>query len=74
MEFNPFVALAGFPSGTDWGFLGRPAFGIDWIASDHWVLNFEVAGELALHDLSSSSFSSNNFFGLSVGGGIQYRF
>ena len=63
-----------FDDEKSWGFLGRPAFGIDFIASDHWVFNFELAGELALHDLSSANFSGNNFFGLSVGGGLQYRF
>jgi len=57
----------------NWGFLGRPSFGIDWIVTDHWLLNVELAGELAVHDISGT-LSDTDFFGLSVGGGVQYRF
>jgi opacity protein-like surface antigen len=61
-------------SESNWSFLGRPAFGIDWIVCENWVINIETAGELAVNDFTDIAGSGTDLFTLSVGGGIQYRF
>lgn len=66
--------LKGFSNDSQWAFLTRPAFGIDWILTDHIVLNTELAGSLAFADIDNIGGSNTNIFALTIGGGVQYRF
>lgn len=59
---------------TGWAFLGRPAGGIDFYITKHWVVNAEAAGMLATTDINTVGQNVTDLFYVSVGGGIQYRF
>jgi len=60
-------------SETGWSFAGRPAAGIDIYLTRSIVLNAELAGVLAAGNLSTIP-DVGDFFYISAGGGLQWRF
>ncbi len=57
-----------------WAFAARPGVGLDFYISQHWLVNVEVAGVVALRDIEALGSSATDIWYLSAGGGIQYRF
>ena len=60
-------------SDSGWGFAGRPGLGLDIYITRNLLLNAEVAGVLATGNFSTIP-SIGDFFYLSAGGGLQWRF
>ena len=66
--------LGGFDlSEKGWAFAGRPGAGVDLYITKNFLVNVEVSGVLATTGIDTIP-SLGDFFYLSVGGGIQYRF
>jgi outer membrane protein W len=60
-------------SDSGWSFAGRPGIGLDVYVTKHFLVNVEVAGVLSTGNFSTIP-SVGDFFYLTAGGGIQYRF
>lgn len=67
---NPWVR-----SHQEWNFAGRPGLGIDFVVTEHWTVNVEAAGMLALTNYRAEGGGKlDSLFYTSFGAGVRYRF